>query len=142
MACDGFGDRVVIGRRSEGLTPTRVRELARGGAQLVRNAGADSIVYLAVNGPAFPIALFAAARAGVPLVPVNYRMGAEQLDLLLANHASAFGIAGSTKDAETLLRAGLSPVTPDEFVGAAATAADGDDSFVEPDTAAVIIYTS
>ena len=142
MACDGFGDRVVIGRQSAGLTPGRVRELAGGGARVVRDTGADAIVYLAVNGPAFPIALFSAARAGVPLVPVNYRMGAEQLDALLANHPTALGIAGSPEDA-ALRRAGLSPVTPEEFLARAAAAeTDGEDPFVEPEAAAVVIYTS
>lgn len=63
MAAEGFGDRVVVGRTEDGLTAARLRELSFGGAVAVRAAGADSIVYLAVNGPAFPVALFAAARA-------------------------------------------------------------------------------
>src|SRR5690606_33011880 len=67
MAADGFGDRVVVGTREEGLTATRLRDLAAGTAALVRASGADSVLYLAVNGPAFPVALFGAARAGVPL---------------------------------------------------------------------------
>src|SRR3954468_22137944 len=114
MACAGFGDRVVIGRRDGGLAPVRLRELAAGGARLIADAGADAVVYLAVNGPAFPVALFAAARAGVPLVPVNYRMGAEQLDALLSNHTAAFAIAGTPEYATALGRAGLSSVTPEE----------------------------
>jgi acyl-CoA synthetase (AMP-forming)/AMP-acid ligase II len=93
MAADGFGDRVVVGRREDGLTATRLRALAAGGARIVREATADAVLYLGVNGPAFPVALFAAARAGVPLVPVNYRLGAEQLDALLANHPRAHVIA-------------------------------------------------
>src|SRR4051812_40424992 len=142
MACDGFGDRVVVGRGDGGLTPTRLRELAAGGAQVIADAGADAVVYLAVNGPAFPVALFAAARAGVPLVPVNYRMGEEQLDTLLANHPAAFGIAGTPEYAAALARAGLSSVTPEEFVAMAGRASAAEEGFVPPDTTAVVIYTS
>src|SRR5690606_35144515 len=93
MAVDGFGDRIVIGSRDAGLSAARLRELSLAGAAAIREAGADSVVYLAVNGPAFPVAMFSAARAGVPLVPVNYRLGREQLDGLLANHPRALGIA-------------------------------------------------
>jgi hypothetical protein len=75
MAAEGFGDRVVVGRRQDGLTALRLRELSLGGGRAVVAEGADSILYLGVNGPAFPVAMFAAARAGVPLVPVNYRLG-------------------------------------------------------------------
>jgi acyl-CoA synthetase (AMP-forming)/AMP-acid ligase II len=142
MAADGFGERVVAGRSEDGLTAARVRELSIGGAQLVRAAGADAIVYLAVNGPAFPVALFAAARAGVPLVPVNYRLGREQLDALLANHPHALGIADPDQ-AEALRRAGLPVRSPAEWLEAVGREIDGaEDEPAEPDSPAVLIYTS
>ena len=46
-------------------------------------------MYVATNGPEFPVALFAAARAEIPLVPVNYRLGHDQLHELLAAHPSS-----------------------------------------------------
>ncbi len=138
MAVDGFGDRVVVGSRPDGLTPARLQALARGGAGLVREAGADAIVYLAVNGPAFPAALFAAAHAGVPLVPVNYRLGAEQLDAVLAQHPNALLVAdagsripGRSPEqflADAASREMSSPVEPVEPV--------------ESGAPAVVIYTS
>ncbi|SEG88578.1 Acyl-CoA synthetase (AMP-forming)/AMP-acid ligase II [Thermomonospora echinospora] len=142
MAAEGFGDRVVVGRRQDGLTAVRLRELSIGGARAVAAAGADSILYLGVNGPAFPVAMFAAARAGVPLVPVNYRLGREQLGRLLAGHPGAYAIADEGQ-LEMLGAAGLAARTPEEFMAAAA---DGD--LGEPgepgwtDAPAVLIYTS
>src|SRR5882724_5740842 len=106
MAADGCGDRVVIGRNQDGLTAAQLRDLSLGGAQTLRDDGVEAIVYLAVNGPAFPVALFAAARAGVPFIPVNYRLGRDQLDSLLANHPRALGIA-DPQHQEALARAGL-----------------------------------
>jgi acyl-CoA synthetase (AMP-forming)/AMP-acid ligase II len=146
MAADGFGDRVLVGPREGGLTASRLRALSSAAAGQVRATGAEAIVYLAVNGPAFPLAMFAAARAGVPLVPVNYRMGAEQLAGLLANHPKAYGIADEAQS-EALTRAGLSARTPEDFVLAAVEAAgagpDGEDEATgETEKPAVIIYTS
>ena len=142
MAADGFGDRVVIGRRDGGLTAARLRAMALAGAEAVTAAGADAIVYLAVNGPAFPVALLAAAYAGVPLVPVNYRLGAEQLHALLLNHPKAFGIAGSPDEAAALQQAGLSSCRPDEWLDRTATGSAAADGFVDPESPAVVIYTS
>lgn len=146
MAAEGFRERVLVGRAEDGLTASRLRELSVGGARLVRAAGADAILHLAVNGPAFPVALFAAARAGVPLVPVNYRLGSEQLDALLANHPRALGIA-EPEQADALRRAGVPAVSPAEWLAAAADSdADGVDATeaepADPDSPAVLIYTS
>ncbi|MFG2969493.1 class I adenylate-forming enzyme family protein [Streptomyces sp. NPDC048288] len=143
MAAEGFGDRVVVGRADDGLTAARLRELAAGGAGLIRSAEADAIVYLAVNGPALPAALFAAAGAGVPLVPVNYRLGDAQLDALLANHPRALGIADPAHDA-ALRRAGLPVLSPAEWLDRAAGQTDprADADPVVPGAPAVLIYTS
>lgn len=144
MAADGFGDRVVVGRSEGGLTAARLRELAAGGAKAVTDAGADAVVYLAVNGPAFQVALFAAAYAGIPLVPVNYRLGREQIDHVLANHPRAYGIVESA-GAAVVARAGLDARTPGEWLAVAAANADARAPLAEPveaESPAVIIYTS
>ncbi|GAC70321.1 class I adenylate-forming enzyme family protein [Gordonia soli] len=144
MAADGFGDRVVIGTRDGGLTAAGLRDRSATGADLIRRSGADAVVYLAVNGPAFPIAMFSAAHAGVPLVPVNYRLGAEQLDSLLANHPSALGIA-DPEHLHILERAGLDVITTDDWLEATAAARSGDPDAgagVGTEAPAVIIYTS
>lgn len=145
MAVDGFGDRVVVGGLQHGLNPSRLKELAAAGARVIRDSGADALVYLAVNGPAFPVAMFAAARAGVPLVPVNYRLGQEQLDSLLANHPRALAIA-DPEQVNTLARAGLRVFEPGEWLDVLTASADGDAGgvvdAVDSDAPAVIIYTS
>lgn len=142
MAAEGFGDRVLIGRAADGLTAARLRELASGGAELIQAAEADAVVYLAVNGPALPVALFAAARAGVPLIPVNYRLGDAQLDALLAQHPRALGIADPAPGT-ALRRVGLPVRSPAEWLARAAEygSPPADDRPV-PDTPAVLLYTS
>jgi acyl-CoA synthetase (AMP-forming)/AMP-acid ligase II len=89
MAVDGFGDRVAYGPREGGTTYSALRQRARAGAAEVARAGAGHVVYVATNGPAFPVAMLSAALAGVPFVPLNYRLAAEQLDELVARHQPA-----------------------------------------------------
>jgi acyl-CoA synthetase (AMP-forming)/AMP-acid ligase II len=147
MAVDGFGDRVLAGRKSGGITAAQLAARSHSGAALVREHGAEAVVYLAVNGPAFPVALFAAARAGVPLVPLNYRLGRRQLDALLARHPKALGIA----DPDSHLhfeRAGLDALTTDEWLaqtgidrGEASGTGSGEEGAGE-DAVAIVIYTS
>jgi acyl-CoA synthetase (AMP-forming)/AMP-acid ligase II len=140
MAADGFGDRVVVGDRGDGITAARLRELAAQAAARLQAAGATALVYVAVNGPALPVALFAAARAGIPLVPLNYRLGRQQLDQLLAQHGGAYCIADPAH-AEAVAQAGLACQAPGEFL----TACDGTAEVADPpetEAPAVLIYTS
>ncbi|OWY81479.1 class I adenylate-forming enzyme family protein [Rhodococcus sp. BUPNP1] len=135
MAADGLEDRILVGRRDDGISARRLRDLSVAGAAVIREAGADALVYRAVNGPAFPVALFAAARAGVPLVPINYRLGAEQSAALLSHHPDALVIADDTGDAPGV----LSPAAwLDRLDRAEVAEADDPDS----DAPAVVIYTS
>jgi acyl-CoA synthetase (AMP-forming)/AMP-acid ligase II len=146
MAADGFGDRVLAGRRSGGITAAELVRRSHSGAALVRQRAADALVYLDVNGPAFPVALFAAAWAGVPLVPLNYRLGQEQLDELLARHPKALGIAGPGA-LPHFERAGLTAMTTDDWLAQTRDdrgeiTDDGPGDETEDNLVAVIIYTS
>ncbi|MFN2538748.1 MAG: AMP-binding protein, partial [Mycobacteriales bacterium] len=142
MVADAFGDRVLVGPREGGLTAAELRARVDTAAADLIASGADSVVYLALNGPALPVALFAAARAGLPLVPVNYRLGKEQLDALLTNHPKAFGIAEGAEAEAALDRAGISHTNPaDWLAGLPLRPADAPVPLDE-DAPAVVIYTS
>jgi len=88
MVAVGSDDRVLVGRRADGLTARDIRDRAIVGGQLVRDAGADILIYLAGNSAAFPIALFSATAAHVPFLPINYRLGDDQLREMLGRHRS------------------------------------------------------
>jgi acyl-CoA synthetase (AMP-forming)/AMP-acid ligase II len=143
MAAEGFGDRVVLGGRDTGCTAEQLCAWAAGGAETIWLTGADAVLYLGANGPAFPVALLAAARAGVPFVPLNYRLGQEQLDSLLAGHKRALGI-GDPAHLDTLARHGLAAHSTGEWLAAARHAGGGDvrDVPTDSDAPAAIIYTS
>lgn len=140
MVAEGMPGRVVIGSAGNGMTGADLRRRARAGAGLVRSAHANTVVYLGENGPGFPVALFAAACAGVPFLPVNYRLGGEQLGEVLGRRASPLIITDMPD------RAGDRPaITVGDFMRAAdGPARDGGEEFadVDPESIAVLLMTS
>ena len=97
--------------------------------------------YVGTNGLAFPIGLFGAAAAGVPFVPLNYRLSDTQLHDLLVPLGETLVIAeGPVGDA---LRAhGHKVVDVDEFVALARTGAPVGDVPDDGESPAVLLFTS
>ena len=62
-------------------------------AQRIRASGCRFVAVLDVSSPATPVALFGAAMAGVPYVPLNYRLPADRIDALIARLESLYLIA-------------------------------------------------
>jgi acyl-CoA synthetase (AMP-forming)/AMP-acid ligase II len=92
MASSGMGDRVAV--RSAGSELTYDELTARAGAAGARFAGSEAtcVVYAGSNGAAFPVALFGAAAASLPFLPLNYRLGVAQLEELMRTHKGAYVI--------------------------------------------------
>ncbi len=93
MIASAFGDRVGIGTSARGLTYQDLYDRAGAGAEVLRRHGAQHLAYIGSSDEAFPVALFASAWAGVPFIPLNYRLGEEQLRSLLASHADVLVVA-------------------------------------------------
>src|SRR5438309_533445 len=64
----------------------------RAGAAWLAAQGEGSIVYLGLNGPALPVAVFAAGQLGRPFAPLNYRAPDDDLRRLLARTAPSVAI--------------------------------------------------
>src|SRR5690606_7955313 len=84
MATSVVPDRVAVGPRESGLTYRQLDELTSRGAEVVRKHHAAHLVFVGVNSPVLPVLTFAAAKAGVPIAPLNYRLTAGQLNDLVA----------------------------------------------------------
>ncbi|WP_299572327.1 AMP-binding protein [uncultured Williamsia sp.] len=83
----GCGDRVLLGDVESGLTGAELDRRATLGAHVLLDAGVDTVAYLADNGPDFAVTLFAAARAGIPFLPMNFRLASEQIDEIVSRRA-------------------------------------------------------
>jgi acyl-CoA synthetase (AMP-forming)/AMP-acid ligase II len=146
MVREGDRDRVILGGRHDGITVEELWRRSRRGAGLLREVGAEALIYLAVNGPSYPVALFAAGYAGIPLVPLNYRLGRDQLAGLTAKHPRAAVV--SDAGVQELVPEVRMSLTPEEWLARTAGPVeparprDEADQVVDPDAVAVVIYTS
>jgi acyl-CoA synthetase (AMP-forming)/AMP-acid ligase II len=141
MAASGHADRIALGTRATGVTFGALASGAGGGATVIAEHGPAHLVFVGRNGPAYPQLMFAAAVAGVPFVPLNYRLAREQLHELLGELENSLIIADDAylpllheHDAEVM--------STDDFLAAAAAAAPSDAAFVDDDATAVLLFTS
>ncbi|UGQ13211.1 acyl--CoA ligase [Yinghuangia sp. ASG 101] len=123
------GDRAVVTAGGRSLTAAELLRLAR--AAVPRFRKHPAVLYLGTNHLAFPVALFGAAQAGVPFVPLNYRLGEQQLEALKDRHPGALV---------------LNPEDLDELIATLDAEADtvepAEPAIPDPDAVAVILYTS
>lgn len=134
------GDRVAVGRGSEALTFAELEQKATSAAAVLAGSDVRSVAYLGQSGPAFHVALFAAALAGVPITPLNYRLAADQIaaligqldhPLVVADEAYIATVAdqGNVLASSTLL-ADLAPASDDDLPD------------VDDDSPAIVLFTS
>jgi len=92
MAAAGFGDRVAITAGDASITYAELSARSWAASASFGERNVPSVVYLGTNHLAYPVAFFGAAGAGVPFVPVNYRLGDDQLAAQLEAHPGALVI--------------------------------------------------
>lgn len=116
MAAEAFGDRVGVVSGEQRWTYAELRDVAYGAAQQIKASGAQYVAMLDVTSPAAPIAIFAAAYAGVPYVPLNYRLTKPEINELVERIAPAYMIVGSEYKALLEPRADVQLVERDAFL--------------------------
>lgn len=154
MAAEGGGDRVVLGPRRGGLTASDLLARARRVATHLLDREVGHVGFVDLNSEAIPVVLFGAALAGVPFVPISYRLTDEQLAAVLRRIAPAVVVAGpdvvdrlagvdGLDGLEVMAREELAAVAGGE--GGAVdevVAGDAELPFVDPDDVAVLLFTS
>lgn len=140
MAVDAHPDRVAIGSARDGLTYGRLQRAAAGGASLILANGAQHVAFVGINGPVLPLLLFAAAQAGVPFTPLNYRLSPEQLQAQVTELPSPLVVADA--DYHEALGTGVPVLDSAAWLEAALGADPAEPQDVEDDAAAVVLFTS
>lgn len=141
MITSAFGDRLGIGTAQRGLTYQQLHDRAAAGAELLRRRGVRHLAYLGPNDEAFPIALFASAWAGVPFLPLNYRLGDDQLKALLSAHDDVLLLRGD-EVAPGLGSICSATLSTREWIDATSDVVDAAPSTADGDDIAVLLYTS
>jgi len=142
MVAAGFGDRLAVGTGARGLTYQQLLDRAAAGATALTQRGVRHLAYVGQSDLAFPVALFAAAWAGVPLLPLNYRLSDEQLGDLLSHHDDLLVITDDPARLGTLAASVLSTAEWDELTDRGPAADDAPPSTTDGDDIAVLLYTS
>ncbi len=134
----GFADRALLTVGSVPLTGADVAEQARRGAAQLAGSGAQSIVYVGENDPRLPVLLLASAWAGLPFVPLNYRLDDQRLGELIDRQQGPRVVA----DRSTVPRlAGRSVVDLETWFGALSPGPVPEPAADEVEVA-IVLYTS
>jgi acyl-CoA synthetase (AMP-forming)/AMP-acid ligase II len=143
MAAAARGDDVAVQDAADALTAGEL--LAAAWAAGAGIGDAPGLAYVGANGLAFPIGLFGAATAGVPFIPLNYRLATEALHDLLVRQGDVLVVA-EARLVDELRDLGHRVVEADAFAAAAIAAARAG---VEPgevpfdaDSPALLLHTS
>jgi acyl-CoA synthetase (AMP-forming)/AMP-acid ligase II len=142
MVESGFDDRVLLSDENSRLTGSDFGFQVRLGATQVHNKYA-SVIYVGENHPLLPIGLFVAAWAGVPFVPVNYRLEDRQLRSLIERYPNSL-VLTDPLTADRLI--GLSPLIFDHWLRELSNIDLEEVGPIEPaendDDVAVVLFTS
>ena len=145
MAAGGFGDRVAFtdSRAGASITYQQLYDAAGAAARDIRASGATRAAMLDVSNLAVPVALFAAGWAGVPYVPINYRLTAEEIDALLARVQPAYLVTDAERVPRLQGRDGVALRERDGFLAMARAGGGSDEQrSMDPDDVGVLLFTS
>jgi acyl-CoA synthetase (AMP-forming)/AMP-acid ligase II len=144
MAAASFGEREAVRCGEIALDYATLERAARGAAAEIVASQCRHAAFLDETSPAVPIGLFAAGFAGVPFVPLSYRLGEEEIEALLARIEPAHLVTDAARAARLAGRPALAAVAGDAWLARLGAAAE-----VDPvpwpddgDAAAVLLFTS
>ena len=143
MATSGFGDRVAVTSGAARLSYTELFRAAGAAAQEIAGSGCERLALLDVSSPAVPVGLFASAWAGVPFVPLNYRLTGAELERLVKEIAPSYLVTDAERAEGLSKLPGTSVVTRERFLERASAGAAGEPSWpMDPDEIAILLFTS
>ncbi len=117
MTASAFGDRVGVQNGSDRLSYADLFDAAGRAALRLSASGAERMAVLDVNSLAVPIGIFAAGWAGVPFVPLNYRLTGSELDGLIERISPCYLVAEPTRVDGLSGRPGVTVVSRDRVRG-------------------------
>lgn len=123
MAAEAGPDRVGLVCNDRRWTYGKLLEAAQGAAEVFVNSGCSHVALLDESSEAAPIGLFGAALAGIPYVPLNYRLADEDLGALLDRIKPAY-VIGDVERTNRLSQ-GHTCASREAFVAEAEAEAEG-----------------
>ena len=122
------------------ITVGELSDLVKRGAGLLKASRADHVAYVGVGGLMLPLLIFAAAGAGIPFTPINYRLSADGVRTLI-NRLPNPVVVVDARYRDMVADPLESVIDSARFVADAAVARPGV-VLPDPDSAAVVLFTS
>ena len=145
MAAGGFGHRTAFTDPDAGrsITYQQLYDAADAAAGDIRASGAERVAMLDVSNLAVPVALFASGWAGVPYVPINYRLAPGEIDALLGRVTPAYLVTDDERLPRFLGREGVTARSRASFLDAARAEGDPHEPrSMDPEDVGVLLFTS
>ncbi|SER08409.1 Acyl-CoA synthetase (AMP-forming)/AMP-acid ligase II [Solimonas aquatica] len=143
MAADAEPDRIGLVCDGRRWSYSALWRAAHGAAAAIKTAGCSHVGLLDESSEAAAIALFGAALAGVPYVPLNYRLADADLAALLQRIAPAYLIGDVARVQRLNPDQGHKTVSRSEFVAEAERlGAEAGEAEEHGESIAVQIFTS
>lgn len=142
MAAEAMGDRVAVGSLDGGLSYDELLDRARRTAAVIAGSAVERAGLVDLNSEFVPQVLFAAGLAGVPFVPVNYRLADDRLRAVLARTAPALVLADPAVAGRVGAVEGVQLCTRQILAGRVSEAVAAGGAQVEPEEIGVLLFTS
>jgi acyl-CoA synthetase (AMP-forming)/AMP-acid ligase II len=139
MAAEAAPDAMALVCDGRRWTYGALYRAARGAAALIRESHCEYVALLDESSEAAPIALFGAAIAGIPYVPLNFRLAKADLTALLDRIRPALVVgnpSGLTSSSDHR------PYTRESFIAAATTHQPATEEAEGGDAIAIQLFTS
>ncbi len=144
MAKDACGDRTAFYDAASGqsISYSGLFKAAEAKAQLLKESGASRCVVLDVANLTIPVALFSSSWAGIPYVPINYRLTNQEIDALLERVKPAVLVTDSDRAAVFNGRKDLVVHDRTSFQATKPQQENEESWSFEPDDIASLLFTS
>ncbi|MCH8141881.1 MAG: acyl--CoA ligase, partial [Proteobacteria bacterium] len=145
MAASGYADRAAFIDAEAGTSITYQQLFGAAGvaAKAVQLSGASRLAMLDVSSLATPIGLFASGWAGVPYVPLNYRLTDEEIAGLLGRIKPVKLVTEPHRMPEFESATDVIAQTRNDFLESARSGGDVADPWsMDPEETAVLLFTS
>ncbi|MBV1906491.1 MAG: acyl--CoA ligase [Pseudomonadales bacterium] len=145
MANSAFADRIAFTNSEDGSSITYQELFDQSGSAALAAQGttSDHFAIRDVNSLAMPIGIFASSWAGLPFVPLNYRLTEAEIEALLTRITPTYLVTHDDHEEVYTNREGITPVTRGAFLENFDAQSKPEDAWsMEPEDVAVLLFTS
>jgi len=145
MANSVFADRVAFTNSDDNssLTFQELFDCSGKAALVAQESGCNNLAILDVTSLAMPVGLFGSAWAGLPFVPLNYRLTESEIEALLARILPVYLVSEEVRAPTYAERSDIAMVTRNQFLKEVVPDGKQADPWsMDPEDVAVLLFTS